>query len=216
MKILVTGGTGYIGTELVDLLIADENVQEVRVYDNLSRNNFNFFLGNKMQGAEKIKFIKAELLDSRSLKKAIAGVDVVYHLAAKVTTPFANDDAHLYEQVNHWGTAELMYAIENTDVKKIIYTSSSGVYGSSKDAVDETVQARPKTFYAISKLRAEEHVNRLNTKKSVYVLRCGNVYGYSPSMRFDAVINKFVFEANFEKRITIHGNGEQTRTFIHI
>jgi UDP-glucose 4-epimerase len=141
---------------------------------------------------------------------------VVYHLAARVTTPFANADAHLYEQINHWGTAELVYAVEESAVRKFIYTSSAGVYGSSDVALDESAEPNPKTFYAISKLRGESHVVRLTDKMDTYIFRCGNVYGYSPSMRFDAVINKFVFEANFEKRITIHGSGEQARTFIHI
>jgi UDP-glucose 4-epimerase len=216
MKILITGGAGYIGTELVDKLVADQAVSRVVVYDNLSRPNYNIFLDRKKEGHAKIHFIKGELLDSRTLKNALKGIDVVYHLAARVTTPFANADAHLYEQINHWGTAELIYAVEESTVKRFIYTSSAGVYGSSDQAVDEQIAPAPKTFYAISKLRGEEHVRRLVDRMDTYIFRCGNVYGYSRSMRFDAVINKFVFEANFEKRVTIHGNGDQSRSFIHI
>lgn len=216
MNILITGGAGYIGTGLVAKLAADDAVKKIVLYDNLSRPNYGVFLGGRRTGAEKIRFYKGELLDSRHLKMVLKDIDVVYHLAAKVTTPFANADAHLYEQVNHWGTAELVYAVEESNVKKFIYASSSGVYGDSNEAVDELSLPAPKSFYAISKLRGEEHVKRLMNKRETYIFRCGNVYGYNRGMRFDAVINKFVFEANFQKRITVHGNGNQSRAFIHI
>jgi UDP-glucose 4-epimerase len=216
MKVLVTGGAGYIGTELVSLLISNPLVDSVIIYDNLSRPNYNLFLGLRLQKHHKISFIKGELLDSRALKKILKGVDVVYHMAAKVTTPFANADSHGYEQVNHWGTAELVYAVEDSDVKRFIYTSSTGVYGSSKIPAHEDKPPDPQTFYAASKLRGEEHVRRLIGKIDTYIMRCGNVYGYSKSMRFDAVINKFIFEANFNKLITIQGDGKQSRTFIHV
>lgn len=216
MKVLVTGGAGYIGTELTTQLIARPDVEKVIIYDNLSRPNHNFFLGLRLVNHPKISFVKGELLDSRALKKVLKGVDVVYHLAAKVTTPFANAEAHGYEQVNHWGTAELIYAIEESNVKRFIYTSSTGVYGSSNIPAHEDKPPDPKTFYAVSKLRGEEHVRRLIGKMDTYIMRCGNVYGYSKSMRFDAVINKFIFDANFNKLITIQGDGKQSRTFIHI
>ena len=216
MNVLVTGGAGYIGTELVNLLVSNPSVDKVIVYDNLSRMNYNLFLGLKLQRHPKLSFVKGELLDSRSLRKVLKGIDVVYHLAAKVTTPFDSSDSHVYEQVNHWGTAELVYAVEESNVKRFIYTSSSGVYGSSSGAVDENTIPNPKTFYAISKLRGEEHVRRLFDKIDTYIFRCGNVYGYSKSMRFDSVINKFVFEANFNRIVTIQGDGKQSRSFIHI
>ena len=216
MNVLVTGGAGYIGTELVNLLVSNPSVDKVIVYDNLSRMNYNLFLGLKLQRHPKLSFVKGELLDSRSLRKVLKGIDVVYHLAAKVTTPFDSSDSHVYEQVNHWGTAELVYAVEESNVKRFIYTSSSGVYGSSSGAVDENTIPNPKTFYAISKLRGEEHVRRLLDKIDTYIFRCGNVYGYSKSMRFDSVINKFVFEANFNHIVTVQGDGKQSRSFIHI
>jgi UDP-glucose 4-epimerase len=218
MNVLVTGGAGYIGTELVSQLITRPDVDKVIVYDNLSRPNFNMFLGLRLQQHKKIFFVKGELLDSRALKKVLKGIDVVYHLAAKVTTPFANAESHAYEQVNHWGTAELVYAVEESNVKRFIYTSSTGVYGSSRIPAHEDTPPDPQTFYAVSKLRGEEHVRRLIRSKKIdtYIMRCGNVYGYSKSMRFDAVINKFVFEANFNKLVTIQGDGKQSRTFIHI
>ena len=217
MKVLVTGGAGYVGTELIRRLVQLPEVSTVVIYDNMSRSNFNFFIGDSYRGAEKIKFVQGELLDSRALKKALSGIEIVYHLAAKVTTPFANTDPHFFEQVNHWGTAELVYAIESSGtVKKLIYTSSLAVYGSTGEEVTEDTTPNPKTFYGTSKFRGEEHIQRLRDKLQVYNIRCGNVYGYSPSMRFDAVINKFVFESHFNKLIQIHGDGKQSRGFIHI
>ncbi len=216
MKILVTGGAGYVGTELVRALVTEESISEIIIYDNLSKANFNLFLGKKFEEFGKIKFIEGDILDSWKFRKTLKNVDVVYHLAARVTTPFANSDSHFHEQVNHWGTAEVVSAVNDSDVKKFIYTSSSSVYGSSTDYVTEDTEPNAKTFYGISKLRGEEHVRHLFNKIDTYILRCGNVYGYSKSMRFDAVINKFMFEANFSRRVSIHGNGNQSRSFINI
>lgn len=216
MKVLITGGAGYIGTELAYELEQKPEVSEIIVYDNLSRGNFNLFIGSQKFKTDKVRLVKAELLDTRKLKKELKGVDVVYHLAAKVTTPFADQNPHMFEQTNHWGTAELIYAVEESDVQKFIYTSSASVYGASTDEVDIDSPINPRTFYGISKMRGEEHVSRLFDKMDTYIIRCGNVYGYSKSMRFDSVINRFMFDANFHGRITVNGNGQQHRSFIHI
>ena len=82
--------------------------------------------------------------------------------------------------------------------------------------VDEESQLHPRTFYGVSKMRAEKHVQRLIDQDRALIIRSGNVYGYSKSMRFDAVINKFAFETNFHKRIIIQGSGNQYRAFVHV
>ena len=92
MKILVTGGAGYLGTQLLKILETNPAVDEVLVYDNLSTGNANFFLDGQQRKLQKAQYVFGELLDSRKLKKILDGVDVVYHLAARVTTPFANTD----------------------------------------------------------------------------------------------------------------------------
>ncbi len=216
MKVLITGGAGYVGTKLVKQLAANDLVTGILVYDNLSRGNYNLFLGERIVNGAKIRFVQGDILDSRLLRKSLQGIDMVYHLAAKVTTPFANTDPHFYEQTNHWGTAELVYAIEDSDVQQLIHLSSTSVYGSSDGEVTEDSPLNPKTFYGVAKRRAEEHVLRLVAKDRAVIIRSGNVYGYSKSMRFDAVINKFVFETNFHNRITIQGSGRQYRAFIHV
>ncbi len=215
MKVLITGGAGYVGNELVFELLKVPHVEKVVVYDNLSRKNYNLFLDTRYE-PHKIQFVNGELLDSRKLKKELKDIDVVFHLAAIVSTPYATENSHLFEQVNHWGTAELIYAIEESNVKKFIYLSTTSVYGASDELITIDTLPDPKTFYGSSKLRGEKHVGRLLDKMDAYIIRCGNVYGYSPSVRFDAVINRFMFEVNFMGRIQINGNGKQTRAFIHV
>jgi UDP-glucose 4-epimerase len=215
MNVLVTGGAGYIGTELIYTLGEMSEVDNIVVYDNLSRGNYNLFIGHKVV-PNKVKFIQGEILDSRKLRNALKNIDIVFHLAAKVTTPFANTDGHIYEQTNHWGTAELTYALEESNVKQLIFLSSTGIYGNRTAVANENSQSQPDSFYSISKLRAEQHVKRLSDKMKTIIIRLGNVYGYSKSMRFDAVINRFMFDAHFTNRITINGSGSQHRSFIHI
>ncbi len=216
MKILIIGGAGYIGTALVERLAQLSTVSKIVIYDNLSRGNYNLFLGDKLTEHIPISLIQGDILDTRSLKKAMQGIDIVYHLAARVTTPYANLDPHIYEQVNHWGTAEVVSAVEESDVKQLVYLSSTSVYGASEKQASETTPPNPKTFYGSSKLRAEKHVQRLVGKGRAVIIRAGNVYGFNQSMRFDAVINRFAFEANFSKKISIQGSGRQSRAFVHI
>ncbi|WP_420318397.1 NAD-dependent epimerase/dehydratase family protein [Ekhidna sp.] len=216
MKVLITGGAGYIGTKLVKHLVSLPEIKSITIYDNLSKGHHNFFLGEEFRSKEKIHSVRGDILDTRQLKKLMQETDVVVHLAAIVTTPFANTDPHFYEQVNHWGTAEVVYCAEESPISKFIYLSSTSVYGASDLIADETTNPAPSTFYGISKLRGEEHVNRLAEKKNAINIRGGNVYGYSKSMRFDAVINRFMFDANFTNRIQINGNGKQSRAFIHV
>lgn len=215
MKILITGGAGYVGTEVIHALSNIPEVESIILYDNLSTKNFNLFLHRKI-AHKNIQLVRGDMLDSRKLKEVVAASDVILHLAAVVTTPFSNESPHRFEQVNNWGTAELCYAVEEAQIDKLIYLSSMSVYGSRETVINENSAPDPKTFYGISKLRGEEHIARLLNKTNTTIIRCGNVYGFSPAMRFDAVINRFMFEANFLNRITIQGSGKQKRAFIHV
>ncbi len=215
MKVLITGGAGYIGTELVKALNQKKSISEIIVYDNLWKDNYNIFTHSQINKG-KVHFIKAEILDSRQLKKALKGVDIVYHLAAHVDSKLINANHHLYEQINNWGTAELTYAIEESQVKRVINTSSIAVYGNQDTEINSTHNVNPKTYYGTSKYRGEEHIVRLQDKLDVFNLRIGNVYGYGTSMRMDSVVNQFVFGAAFENRIKILGEGSQKRGIIHI
>ena len=118
---MITGGAGYIGTELALALDQLDQIESILIYDNLSRGNFNLFLGDPKLSS-KVHFLRAELLDTRQLKSELEEIDVVFHLAANITTPFAQQNPHFLEQTNHWGTAELVYAIEESDVQPVSYT----------------------------------------------------------------------------------------------
>lgn len=222
MNILVTGGAGYIGSALVNKLANRMDIDSIVVYDNLSRDNHNLFTQNLQPNAVgKVKLEYGDLLDSRKLRKVMKGIDVVYHLAARTSSPSSDLDSHFYEQTNHWGTAELIYAVEeSTTVKKLIFTSSTAVYGSTEGdmQITETTEPNPKTFYGISKLRGEAHVQRLlnSEKTKTLIFRIANVYGFAPALRFDTVINRFMFDANFKNKISIHGSGSQVRSYIHV
>jgi len=216
MKVLITGGAGYLGTELAYQLVSRPDVSEVVIYDNLSRGNYNLFIGIRKFPKGKVRFVNGDLLDSRKLRQSLKGIDVVYHMAAKVTKPFSDHNPHLLEQVNHWGTAELVYAVEESDVSRLIYTSSSAVYGTSSDIVSYKTVPHPTTYYGISKLRGEEHVQRVQSKLPAYIIRTANVYGYSKSMRFDAKINRYMMEAAAGQKITVSGSGNQARAYIHV
>jgi UDP-glucose 4-epimerase len=216
MKILITGGAGYIGYSVVKNLLEDLSpLHSITIYDNLSRRNYSFFTEAKFDH-KPVKFIQGDILDGRTLSQALEGIDCVIHLAAKVTTPFADADAHSFDQINHWGTAQLAYAIEKSTISKIIYLSSISIYGDSAQPLNEMSVPNPHSFYGRSKWEGEKQLNVLNRDREVYILRSGNVYGYNPSYRIDAVVNRFLFQANFQGKITVNGSGDQHRSFIHV
>jgi UDP-glucose 4-epimerase len=162
--------------------------------------------------------VGGDLLDTRRLAKALEGTEVVFHLAARVTTPFADADLHGFDQVNHWGSAELGYLLEKPgcSVRRLVYLSSTAVYGESETAVQVGDPAAPVSAYGGSKFDGERMLERLSENLALHIPRCANVYGYNRAMRFDAVINRFVFDAHYRGRIEVHGSGEQRRAFVHV
>ena len=215
MRVMVIGGAGYIGNELVYRLSSEPGIKDILVYDNLCKGNYNLFTGLRKVPGNNVRFIQADILDSRSLRKYMEGMDVVYHLAAKVETPLADQNAHDFEQTNHWGTAEISYTAEEVGLPKLVYLSTQAVYGEGEvDSVDHP--CNPSSYYSISKMRGENHVKRLMGKMSVQLVRCANVYGYSKNLRVETDINQLIFDAHFTNRVSIHGDPEHTLTYISI
>jgi len=220
--ILVTGGAGYIGSRLIRDLAADPALAgcTIRVYDNLQRETYATLLDLPRCGC--FQFIEGDILDNAGVRRALDGIWAVIHMAAIVRTPLSFGPPGWVEQVNHWGTANLIDAAAAAGVQVFIHTSSAAVYG-PMDTIGgqpfrEGDYCRPVGLYAESKLRAERHVRaaaeqgRLQTA----ILRLGTVFGHAPAVRFDAVANRFAYLAGVHRALTVYGAGDQVRPQLHV
>ena len=216
MNILVTGGLGYIGYTLIEQITKKLNkADSIVIYDNMSRQEFSLLNAHHLDG-KNIRFVKGDLLDNRLLKSEVDKADIIVHLAAMVTTPFEDKFFHHFDQVNHWGTANLVSIVEESDVKHFIYPSSISVYGHGEEVIDVDSKLQPDSSYGTSKFQAEKHVRRLAKKIPTHIIRSGNVYGYNPALRLDSVINSFMYQAHFDGKVRINGDGSQCRGFISV
>ena len=213
MKAVVLGGAGFIGSHLVDALLK-LNV-EVTVVDNLS----NGHLDNLKQCYDKIKFIKGDIRDENVLKKAMKKADYAFLLAAKASVPKSWAFPGDFYNVNIEGTHKVLQIAQDMKVKRVIFSSSSSVYGDQSPGSPkvETMEPRPISPYALSK-RAGELLMKMFAKVSdvdTVCLRYFNVYG--SRQRFDspyaAAIPKFCMCALKNEAPIIYGDGEQSRDF---
>lgn len=214
MKVLVTGGAGYLGYSLIERLEQRAEISQIIIYDNLSANSYPFFL-TQLNKSQKIKFINGDILDNRKLGESLKGIDTVFHLAAKTSEPDRDIDAHFFEQTNTWGTAVLINEAIKQQVKSIVYASSIYVYGYSEEAAALKDTPSPKSFYGISKWRGEQQLD-IGSDISIYNIRIGNIYGVNPCVRFNTIINKLMFEAHYGNTISVFGDGHQVRPFIRV
>lgn len=205
-NILITGGAGFIGSNLADYLIIKKFT--VYVLDDLSigkKNNIN----NK-----KIKFLKKNIINIKSLKFKKKFYAIV-HLAAKaeILIPKNNEDKYFLTNVS--GLQSVLNYAANNKVKKFIFASSASVYGDTKNLrVKENLKLSPQHFYAYTKFLGEKMVKSYCKihKINFTILRFFNVYG----PKSNAVVAKFIAQKIQKKKITIFGNGKQKRDFVHV
>jgi UDP-glucose 4-epimerase len=215
VKVLVTGGAGFIGGHLVDALLAQGAT--VRVIDNFSTGKRE----NLAHNLARIELHEADLCDPEACAKAVHGVDLVYHEAAIPSVARSVNDPVASNRVNVGGTVELLQAARVAGVKKFVYAASSSAYGDTEVLPKvETMTPRPMSPYAISKLAAEQYVTvfgRLFGFETVS-LRYFNVFGprQDPKSEYAAVIPKFITRVLAGERPLIHGDGEQSRDFCFI
>jgi nucleoside-diphosphate-sugar epimerase len=213
MNILVTGGAGYLGSVLLPKLLARGH--RVRVVD------LGYFgvshLRSLRPGVELIREdIRRFCADSSECNRALENIDCVIHLAAISNDPSAELNPALTDQVNFKSTQVLAEAARTAKIK-FIFSSSCSVYGEAEGEVDEKGAVNPLTAYAHSKVNSDQFLESLATPSwRPIVLRNGTLYGYSPRMRFDLVVNIFAFMSVLHNELPVFGEGKQWRPFLHI
>jgi UDP-glucose 4-epimerase len=209
--ILVTGGAGYIGSQLIRDMATDPRFSDytIRIYDNLQRQHLCGLMDLPVDG--RYEFVEGDILDRLNLGRAMDSVQAVVHLAAMVKTPLSFDHPEWTEQVNHWGTASVVDCALNAGVTRLLYVSSASVYGPG-GPFRETDACRPIGPYAISKLKGESEAIR----SRFTIVRLGTVFGNAPAMRFDGIANRLAYQVGVGRPMVIHGSGEQVRPLIHI
>ena len=213
MRVLVTGGAGFIGSNLVHQLLAEGHA--VTVLDNL----LSGYRSNLAPFPE-ARFIEGDIRDEAAVAEAIRGAEVVFHLAASVGNKRSIDQPLLDSDINVMGTIKLLEACRRAGVRKIVASSSAGIFGELKTLpIKEDHPVEPDSPYGSSKLCMEKmclSYAKLYDLEAV-CLRYFNVYG--PNQRFDAygnVIPIFAFQMLRGEPLTIFGDGEQTRDFINV
>lgn len=211
MRILITGGAGFIGSNLTKRLVSEKH--EIVVLDNLLR-------GNKIdtETFKKIKFIKGDVRNLSTVINASEGCDLIFHFAAVLGVDVVADNPVETMDVEVIGTRNVVQAAEVNNIKKIMYASTSGIYGHSaiESALTEEVLVDPRTSYAMAKRYNEIYLASNHEEKGLNVisLRFFNVYGANQDNRM--VIPRFFEQAIANEEITVFGTGKQTRDFTYI
>ena len=214
-RALVTGGAGFIGSHLVEMLVSEGC--KVTVMDNLSSGNY-FNLKNI---EDHISFYEDDIRNQKALNTAIADCEVVFHLAAIVSVPQTIDDPIDAASVNDMGTLFIFEAARQHNVNRVVFASSCAVYGDDvRLPKQEDMTPKPQSPYAVQKLTSEYYASvfyELYDLETV-ALRFFNVYGprQDPSSPYSGVISIFMTKALQRVPAVIYGDGNQSRDFIYV
>ena len=212
MKMLITGGAGFIGSHLAAFW---QPHAEVRILDNLRGGN-----RLSLRGLD-LEMIEASVLDTDALRAAVSGTDIVFHLAAMISSKESMENPRECVEINTLGTLNVLRAAADAGVRKLVFASSAAVYGDDPPVPTvETTTPKPKSPYAITKLDGEYYCEMfaregwLNTAS----LRFFNVFGpgQDPAGPYAAAVPAFMDLAVRGEPLTIFGDGEQSRDFIYV
>lgn len=211
MQILITGGAGFIGSNLTKRLV--HLGHQVTVVDNLLR-------GNKIEKEifDKIRFVQGDVRDANLMMDLAHGCDVIFHFAAVLGVDIVADNPVETMDVEVIGTRNIVNAAHANKVKKIMYASTSGIYGHTafENVLTEEILVDPRTSYAMAKRYNEIYLASHHEEKGLNAvsLRFFNVYGYNQDNRM--VVPRFFEQAMANEPITVFGTGKQTRDFTYI
>ncbi|MEO8664150.1 MAG: NAD-dependent epimerase/dehydratase family protein [Ignavibacteria bacterium] len=212
MKALVTGGAGFIGSNLVNLLL--EKNFDVRIIDNLSTG---YKKNIDTVGAE---FIEGDIRDKDLMNKVTKDVNIIFHLAASIGNVKSLNNPQEDSEINVIGTLNVLESARKNNIEKIIYSSSAAIFGELVTMpISEEHSQNPDSPYGVSKLAAEKHLLCFGKlyDMTVVALRYFNVFGVN--QRYDAYGNVIPIFANrlfTNQPLTIYGDGEQTRDFVNV
>jgi len=212
MKILVTGGAGFIGSNLVEELARRGHA--VVAFDN-------FYLGTRknLEGLD-IEVVNGDIRDADSVNKAASGVDIVFNKAAASSSPMFAKDLRGAVAVNIDGFINILNASMENGIKKIIYASTSSIYGNLSPPLREDMNVTPPNFYAATKL-ANEHLAKVYTSEygiETVGFRYMSVYGPKEEGKgvFANLVSQFLWAIQKNESPVIYGSGEQTRDFVYV
>ncbi len=215
-RVLVTGGCGYIGSVLVSQLLADSRVSEVVVLDSLSSGSPANLAGSVR---DRLAFRRGDVREYGAVESAVRGVDTVIHLAAITGAGSTHDRRGETMAVNRDGTANVLTAAGKFDVESVVLASSCNNYGRAASTdIDEATPQNPLNPYAESKVAAEELLADAVAEYGFdgTALRMSTNYGWAPGVRFNLVVNHFVFRGLTDRPLTVYGDGSNWRPFIHV
>ena len=212
MRVLITGGAGFIGSHIAEYF---NGKAEIRIFDNL-RTGYK----HNLDGLD-VEFIEGDICDRAAVKAAMQGVDYVFHLAAMVSVPESMFKPGECVDINVHGLLNVLEEAAAAGVKKLCFSTSAAIYGDNPVVPKlETMIPEPKSPYAITKLDGEYYCNMFTRegKLQTACLRYFNVFGprQDPKSAYAAAIPIFTAKAVANEDITIYGDGEQTRDFIYV
>jgi UDP-glucose 4-epimerase len=219
-KYVVTGGAGFIGSTLVRKLLAEDASEggcQVEVIDNLLTG----YTKNLEEVRDRIAVHQVDIRDAAALAPLLRGADAVYHLAAIPSVPRSIHDPIPSHEVNIDGTFNVFRAAADAGVRRLVYAASSSAYGDSETLPKvETMQARPKSPYAVQKLTGEYYASVFDScfGLETVALRFFNVYGprQDPTSAYSGVLSLFMKHLLERTAPTIFGDGEQSRDFTYV